>query len=345
MHERRSPVCSLQSSGARCWELVYRGALSRVKLILSILVHQKFGYSMRRHDLNLLATLDVLLTEGSVSKAAHRLNLSQPAVSASLARLRKLFADPLLIRGARGMQLTPRAQQLLPDLNRMLEEIGALVEPKGAFDPVAAHLTFTLSAFDYLQHGLVAPLVNLLRKEAPNICFALHQLESGDVGRQLQTGDLDLCITTTLRSTPRLIVQPLYIEQMVAVLRKGHPQARERLTLKRFCAMHHAVLHPSRMTEKTDETLGSRGKTRRIGMILPNYHTILDAVCSSDMLAMMPFRLARRYVDRVAIRSLPFTLEKFTIAALWHPRTHLSPAHQWLRSRVIEITTAKQRAR
>src|SRR5262245_30527546 len=152
--------------------------------------------NLRRIDLNLLLALNALLEEQNVTRAANRLALTQPTVSAMLARLRKLFGDKLFVRAAHGILPTPRATALAPALKAWLESAHALVANE-QFDPLSSSFTTSLSANDYIQSALIVPLIQLLRRESPNARLAVRSAQLTDIPAMLADGRLDLCITTT----------------------------------------------------------------------------------------------------------------------------------------------------
>ncbi|HUX26361.1 MAG TPA: LysR family transcriptional regulator, partial [Burkholderiales bacterium] len=174
---------------------------------------------IRNIDLNLLVALDALLAERSVSRAAVRLRLSQPATSALLARLRELFGDPLLLRSARGMLPTPRALELLAPVKQVLGEIEAIIQPPAAFDPAGAAHTFTLSASDYVEFALLPTLVDYLEHKAPGVRLEVTPIDLQLVAKQMASGEVDLCITGLQNAPAGLHVRPLYTERLVSVVR------------------------------------------------------------------------------------------------------------------------------
>ena len=216
---------------------------------------------IRRIDLNLLVALDALLEERSVTRAAKRLALTQPTVSAMLARLRKLFGDPLFVRKQRGIHPTPRALALAPVLKAWLSEAHSLVAGE-RFDPATAQITASLSAHDYLQSTLIVPFIQKLRRLAPNAQLALRSAQGLDVTAMLADGALDLCITTTPELPSRdLPSRVLYDERYIGLVRQGHPlKAKRPVTLDEFCRFPHVMVSPTdgRFVGPTDEALAPR---------------------------------------------------------------------------------------
>jgi DNA-binding transcriptional LysR family regulator len=296
---------------------------------------------IRNVDLNLLVALDALLAERSVSRAAGRLHLSQPATSAVLARLRELFGDPLLLRTSGGMQPTPRAQELATPLRQVLSEINRLVQPLSAFDPARASLTFTLSASDYVEYALLPALVDHLERKAPGARLAVKPIDFLQMAKQLEAGDVDVCITALRNAPPSTHARTLYTEPLVCVVRKNHPDVGERLTLEQFCRLGHLATLPSgggTFAGQTDEALAAVGRRRKVRLTVPHFLMVPEIVARTDMIAVLPERLARGYAKKLSIFDAPLKLGGLTIAAIWHERTHHDPAQVWLRQALIDLT-------
>ena len=294
---------------------------------------------IRNVDLNLLVALDALLAERSVSRAAVRLHLSQPATSALLARLRELFGDPLLLRSARGMLPTPRALELLGPVKQVLDEIDAIVQPRTAFDPVSAVHTFTLSASDYVEYALLPTLVDFLERKAPGVRLAVRPLDLQTVAKQMESGEVDLCITGLQNAPAGLHQQPLYAERMVSVVRRKHPGVGARLTLEKFCSLEHILVsvRGSGLSARIDEALAKLGRKRRTRLAVPHFLLVPEIVARSDMISALPERLARGYANKLRIFELPLELEGFTVGQIWHERNQREPAQLWLREILLEL--------
>lgn len=288
---------------------------------------------IRNIDLNLLVALDALLAERSVSRAAVRLHLSQPAASALLARLRALFDDPLLLRSARGMLPTPRALELLGPVRQVLDEIDAIVQPRALFDPASAAHTFTVSASDSVEYALVPKLLDYLERKAPGVSLEVLPLDLPAVSRQLESGEVDLYITALQNAMPGLHVRPLYAERIVSVVRRKHPGVGERLSLDEFCALEHirVSVPGSEFSMQIDQTLATLGRRRRTRLVVPHFLLVPEIVARSDMISALPERLARGYATKLRIFDPPLEVEGFTVGEIWHERNQRDPAQQWLR--------------
>ena len=294
---------------------------------------------IRKVDLNLLVALDALLAERSVSRAAVRLHLSQPATSALLARLRELFGDPLLLRSARGMLPTPRALELLGPVRQVLDEIDAIVQPRAAFDPASAVQTFTLSASDYVEYALLPTLVDFLERKAPGVRLAVRPLDLQTVAQQMESGEVDLCITGLQNAPAGLHQRPLYAERMVSVVRRKHPGVGARLTLEKFCSLEHILVsvRGSGLSARIDEALAKLGRKRYARLAVPHFLLVPEIVARSDMISALPERLARGYANKLRIFELPLEIEGFTVGQIWHERNQREPAQLWLREILLEL--------
>ena len=294
---------------------------------------------IRNVDLNLLVALDALLAERSVSRAAVRLHLSQPATSALLARLRELFGDPLLLRGAREMLPTPRALELLGPVKRVLDEIDALVQPRSAFDPASALHTFTLSASDYVEYALLPALVDYVERHAQGVRLAVRPLDLQNVERQLAGGEVDLCVTGLQNAPAGLHTRPLYTERIVAVVRRNHPGIGAELSLDTFCSMEHLLVsvRGGGFSARIDEVLASLGRKRRVRLAVPHFLLVPEIVARSDMISALPERLARGHAKTLRILEPPLEIEGFTVGEIWHERNQREPAQQWLRDVLLDL--------
>jgi DNA-binding transcriptional LysR family regulator len=294
---------------------------------------------IRTVDLNLLVALDALLAERNVTRAAARLKLSQSAMSAALARLRTLFGDPLLLRTSGGMLPTSKGQELVAPVRLVLAEIDRLVQQPGTFDPSGAERTFTIAASDYVEFAILPRLVDFLEARAPRARLAVRPMDFGAVGRSLEAGEVDLGILGAGFAPPSLRSRPLFVERFVCVARKGHARVGERLTLDQYCALDHVLVSPSggAFSAPADDALAAIGRTRHVRLSVPHFLLVPEILRRSDLIAVLPERLARGYGDRFRIFDLPFELAPFSVVAVWHERTHRDPALAWLRQSLADL--------
>lgn len=286
-------------------------------------------------DLNLLKALDALLDERSVTRAAARLGVTQPAMSGMLTRLRDVFGDPLFVRAQRGVVPTARALQLALPVKAVMGGIGALLQPD-VFEPARAELTFTVAATDYALRAVAAPFMAALKPRAPNIRVALVALEAGPpelVQARLERGQVDLALLTPESTPPDLHARRLFEERYVCAMRAGHPAASPgALTLERFCALEHALVSydGGSFEGVTDAALARLGLQRTVSLSVQNFLILPELLAAGDLLAVLP----RRLVDGVpglALVEPPLAIPGFVKTAAWHERTHADPARRWLR--------------
>ncbi|MCG5258757.1 LysR family transcriptional regulator [Cupriavidus gilardii] len=290
-----------------------------------------------RLDLNLLITLDVLLAERNVTRAAERLNLSQPSVSVQLAKLRETLGDPLLLPGPRGMRPTARAEALREPLREALEALQRAVSPQRAFDPARATDTWRVAAFDYAESTIVLPLLRGLRTMAPGTRLAIVQPVPSLLARQAEQGEIDLAFHTTDGAPQSLHRRPLFTERYVLVGRAGHPGLKRKPTPAQFCRLEHVIVSPDGggFLGPTDEALAARGLSRRVVLSVPHFLFVLSVLASTDLVAMLPSRLVREVAGLRAVEA-PIEIPGYEMSMLWHERVHRDPAHRWLRDTIVD---------
>ncbi|HEI8866657.1 TPA: LysR family transcriptional regulator [Serratia odorifera] len=293
---------------------------------------------IRTLDFNLLKTLDALLDERNVTRAAERLALTQPAVSGMLTRLRESFDDPLFVRAQRGIVPTPRALELAEPVKRILGEVENLLQPP-AFDPATASLTLTLASTDYALRAVVVPFLSALRQKAPGIRLAVLPVDSARLPARLERGEIDLALLTP-ESTPQdLHARTLFDEQYVCLLRQDHPYAQTgELTLERFCQLDHALVsyEGGNFLGVTDDALRKLGLRRRVTLSVSSFLVLPDILRVSDLIAVVPARLAAATRD-LAVLPPPLAIEGFSKVVAWHQRTHHDASHRWLRQLLFEV--------
>lgn len=296
---------------------------------------------IRNVDLNLLYVLQILLEERNVSRAAGRLNLTQPTVSGMLARLRETFNDPLFVRSSHGLRPTPQGIALSGDLEKIIRDIEALVQ--GApFDPRSSTVRFRLSSNDYMQYVFLSPAIRALQLEAPDMQFALMRPEIAGLHDRLVSGDIDLAVTIPEFSDAKLQKQVIYRERYVAVLRKNHPALARKLTLARFLALDHGMVSPAdgHFHGPTDLVLAQMNKRRRVTVSTSSFFTLIESVSNSDTVALLPKRLADKFADRLDQRPPPLPVPGFDVILVWHQRSDKDPVRHWLVKRLSEFARA-----
>lgn len=289
-------------------------------------------------DLNLLVTLEALLAERSVTRAARRLGLSQPALSHALGRLRDLFGDPLFVRRPGGIEPTDRALALGPPLALCLEAVRRTLEGPARFDPATAKRAFAVATADHGSFVLLPELWATLAVEAPNVDVRVRTVLNEDGRRMLGDGELDLLIGPYQDERSGYYRQRLMHERFVCVLRKGHPALKGGFDLDAWLAHPHLLVAPRGTPgSPVDTALAAVGRSRRVGLTVPQFLIAPHVVTGSDLIWTAPERMARAYVGLLPLvtRPVPVALEGFTVWQCWHERRHRDPAHAWLRARVL----------
>lgn len=294
----------------------------------------------RRADLNLLLVFSALLREGSVTRAAQRLYLGQPAVSAALARLRDLFKDELFLRTARGMEPTARALELADQLRPALAQIHGAVFGTPRFDPASAERSFRLGMPDSIEVALMPTLIRRLGERAPGVRL-VSQLAGREQGaRLLDSNEIDLGISRFSEISAWHRQQPLY-EEGYSCLYDG-----SRLGLGSPIALQDYLKHPHLLMSfvgdfegVVDVPLRRMKRQRRVVLSTTRFSTLPFILTETDTIATLPTSMARRCarVFGLTFSPAPVPLETFTISMMWHARSDQDPGHVWLRTLITEL--------
>jgi DNA-binding transcriptional LysR family regulator len=297
------------------------------------------GLSLQSFDLNLLRVLDALLETRSVSGAARRLDLSQPATSAALSRLREALHDPILVRSGNRMAATPLAQELRPRLARIFEDLGDALSAAATFNPVTTERRFRIGANDYAALVLLVPLAQRLRRLAPRATLEILPCDPvSDTG--LVTREMDLVVADrwSLRGNPNL--ETLFHESFVSIARADHPRLSRRPTLKEFLNEDHALISPRGVTPGVlDYALEALSHTRRVALTTPHYLVAPIIVAHTDLILTLPRRVADCFAGIYGLRTFrpPVRLEGFDVVLAFHPRSVVEPPVQWLRQIIAAV--------
>jgi DNA-binding transcriptional LysR family regulator len=293
-------------------------------------------------DLNLLLVLDDLLRTSSVTQTAKRLGRTQSAVSHALRRLRSLFGDPLFVRVGAVLTPTARARELAAPLHAMMHDAQRILGARGPFEPARLQRRFTIAASDFAELVILPGLLARLRREAPgvelNVVFV-----GGQVDRLVQSGELDLALGAGFQSLSGLLRQTLYEERNVCVVRQDHPRIRSRLTLESFAREEHLAIAPRGAGRSfVDEALARMGLQRRVVLSVPHFVTAPLLVASSDLLLVVPARVAEILAAAVPLRILepPLELPTFFFLQVYAEAHRSDPAHAWLRGCITEACAA-----
>ncbi|EJN32659.1 transcriptional regulator [Pseudomonas sp. GM78] len=289
-------------------------------------------------DLNLLITLDALLAEGSVARAAKRLRLSPSAMSRALARLRETTGDPLLVRAGRGLVPTPRALALRERVGQLVQEAQAVLRP--AEQPELMHVlrTFTLRTSEGFVENFGAALIARVADQAPGIRLRfVHKTDKDSTALRDGTVDLETGVVGQAAG-PELRTQGLFRDRFIGVVRAGHPLCEGEMSPTRFAAHSHISVS-RRGVEKgmIDEALESLGLQRHITTMVAGFSTALALARSCDLIASVPERHTANLRSGMHSFALPLSLPEITVAMLWHPRLDADPVHRWLRGCLREV--------
>jgi DNA-binding transcriptional LysR family regulator len=289
-------------------------------------------------DFNLLHMLDVLLTEGSVTRAGRRLRLSPSAMSRALARLRTVTGDQLLVRAGRGLVETPRATEMKAKVRELVEEAQILLRPAARLELATLQRTFTLRASDGFTETFGAPLVDRVQEEAPGVRLRfVRKLDKSSEGLRDGTVDLETGVVAGT-SGPEVRAQALFVDHYVGAVRGDHPLSRAVVDPADYVAWGHVVAWRQGLDlGEVDEGLRTFGRTRKIVATADGFSAALALARGSDLIATVPEWHTTRLRDGMYTFPIPVEMHEFTISLLWHPRLDGDPAHRWLRNTLHSI--------
>lgn len=284
-------------------------------------------------DFNLLVTLDVLLSEGSVVGAAQRLHLSASAMSRALARLRVATGDPLLVRAGRGLVPTPRALELRERVRAVVDAAESVLRPALKLDLKSLRRTFAIRSSEGFVETFGPRLMSRVRAEAPHVRLWFVPKPDKD-STPLRDGTIDL-ETGVISSTmgPELRTVGLFRDRFIGVVRVGHALAQGKVTPKRYASAAHVQISRRGLeTGPIDAALEQLGLVRNIAVTVGGFAAAIALARDTDLLATVPEKHTRRLHQDMHRFELPMPVDEFTISLLWHPRLDADPAHRWLRT-------------
>jgi DNA-binding transcriptional LysR family regulator len=291
-------------------------------------------------DLNRLVLLQQLMVERRVSKVADKLGLTQPAVSNSLAKLRRLFGDELFLRTPSGMVPTPFAEQLVEPIGHALALIHGGLNQQARFEPQSVVRAVTIAMTDIGEIVFLPALLERLRREAPGVTVSTVRTTVQNLRDDMQSGTVDLAIGPLPQLKAGFFQRRLFDQRYVCLLRRGHPLDRKRFTLADFRSAEHLVIVSAGTGHgKVDELLRRAGIERNVRLTVPHFVSVGHILRGSDMVATVTERLADSLAGpfQLVRRPHPVELPKVAINVFWHAKVHRSPAHQWLRGIVFEL--------
>lgn len=291
-------------------------------------------------DLNQLVLFQQLMVERRVSKVAENLGLTQPAVSNTLAKLRRQFGDDLFVRTPAGMVPTPFAEQLAEPIGYALGMIHSGLNPHSRFDPASVRRSVTIGMTDIGEIVFLPALVERLRQQAPGVSLSTVRTTATRLRDDMASGQVDLAIGPLPQLKAGFFQRRLFNQRYVCLFRKGHALERKRLTLADFKAAEHLVIVSAGTGHgKVDELIRRAGVERRVRLTIPHFVSVGHLLRRTDMVATVTERLAQSLAEpfELSYRPHPVDLPEIAINVFWHAKVHRSPAHQWLRGVVFDL--------
>ena len=298
-------------------------------------------------DLNLLKVLHALIEERNVTRAGKRIGRSQPAMSNALNRLRALFDDPLLVRGAGGLQLTNRAQALREPLTNILGSIEEWLVSDISFDPMTARGVYRIAAPDYISLPVVPPLMAHLSKTMPHMDLHVITEDRGLALEALDSDRVDIALGSFEGVNPSIRIKELFQEDFVCLVRKGHPILKNPFTIEALLSFPHLLVSATKARRGIfDDILDRLGQERRIAISVTHFLLAPYLLERSDMIGVFTRRVSEtlRTTFRLEERGMPFEFASFEASMAWHARSDRDPAVAWLRGQVAAICADLRRA-
>ncbi|HYD63188.1 MAG TPA: LysR family transcriptional regulator [Noviherbaspirillum sp.] len=292
-----------------------------------------------RIDLNLFTVFEAIYTEGSVTRASQKLNLTQPAISHALGRLRQMFDDPLFVRQGHAMVSTPLARSIIDPIRASLRSLEVTLNGVHAFDPATTEKKFNIALRDVLEATILPPLMLRVSESAPLVDIAASHVDRRELQSEMAAGTLDMAIDVLLPLPNDIMHTRIYQDSTVVVVRKGHPHIYGKLDIDTYLKQDHILASSRRRGPGLEDFELSRfGLERRIRLRCQHYFAACRVVSQSDMVLTMPGRYARIANEQFGNQILPFPLEvpAFDVFLYWHANVDNDPANRWLREQVIE---------
>ncbi len=293
--------------------------------------------NLAEFDLNLLVIFDAVYKEKNLTRAGQRLNLSQPAISHALNRLRAAFDDPLFIRHGYRMEPTPLTEELKENIKKVLDLTERTLEDRGNFDPYRSTRTFHIGIQDYPMIVVLPRLIKSLREEAPNIKIRTFHLSMEERKTALEDGKLDMVIGIKQDFGSSIFQQYLFKDREVCIMRKDHPLAKAKMSLEQYLSGEFIGLSVSDVKQaRIDRKLSEMGHKRDIKLTVENEIAIPQLVSQSNYLAIIAELVAGEFLDWLPIKAvpLPIDIDTFDINQYWHVRYQKDPGHSWLRQAI-----------
>jgi len=290
-------------------------------------------------DLNLFVVFDTIYAEGGITRASRRLNLSQPAISHALGRLRQMFDDPLFTRHGHVMTPTPLARRMIGPIRQSLQGLEVTLNRADRFDPGSAAKRFSVGMRDVVECVVLPGLMRTIARSAPGVDINIVRAERRELERELSAGTLDAAVDVLLPLPEEIRRQRLGAEWLTVVARRNHPHVRAKLDLDTYLAQEHILVSSRRRgLSAEDFELGRHNLRRRVRLRCQNYFAACRVVSETDLILTMPQRYARILNAQFGNRLLPFPLEvpMLDTYIYWHAYADADPANTWLRQQLLQ---------
>ncbi len=289
-------------------------------------------------DLNLLQVFDAVLREKSVTRAGQRVGLSQPAMSNALARLRKLFGDPLFVRTPGGMNPTPYALRLADPVRQALDLLALTLREQAGFDPATSTRTFRFHMSDIGEVVFLPPMLERLKRDAPGARVEVAQYPVDGIRESLATGKIDIALGFMPELGGGIAQRRLFRDRYVCLARKDHPVIRRTLTTGQFRAVRHALIASSGTGhEVVERTLDEQGLGGNIALRVPHFMVVPMILARTDLVCTVPWQLAQAFkaMGNFRVHEMPIAIPSFDVRLLWHVRFEQEPGNRWLREQLL----------
>lgn len=293
-----------------------------------------------RLDLNLFVVLNAIYTEGNITRAARSLNLTQPALSHALGRLRAVFDDPLFVRQGSAMMPTPLTRSLIAPVQQALKTLTTSVQQTASFDPAATRRTFSIGVRDVLESKLLPPLVARLKAVAPAVDVASVRADRRELESELAAGALDMAVDVLLNLSDRVRRTRLLRDTLVVVARDGHPEVGDQPDMECYLRQSHVLVSSRRKGMGLEDVeLARLGRHRHIALRCQQYYAACRVVAESDLLLTMPEQYAYSANATLPNRvfPVPFAVPPLDVYLYWHETAELDPANRWLRETLLAL--------
>ena len=292
--------------------------------------------NLNRVDLNLLAVFETVYREGNLTRAAESLNVTQPAISSALSRLRHICGDPLFVRSGRGVAPTPVAQRMIDSVRKGLRHLQDSLDHNVQFQPETSDQTFIISAGDFVATAVLPKLIDCIIPSAPSIKIQCRQVDRTEIASALEAGEVDVAIDIPDLTSQSLNKKQLWSADHVCAMRTGHPVARRKMHIERFLALDHiSVSNRPKGATGLEMTLSRQGKRIVPKVRVQFYLSALEIMRNTDLVLVCPRSLVQS--SDFVIKELPFDQPDISSWLYWHRNSDADPANKWLREEIMGL--------